>query len=654
MTQLNKHLLSIIINLVCLLIITTSINAQKVMDTHPKTITCNRLQLKQALNSIDTESKNQIKAFNTGHYILKGTKDKNNKIFALQVLTSYHYYKYATDSTLFYAKKAIDLLEEKQDSLSLKSLSTFYLFLSNASRDKNLLKDSKKWALKGIETAQKCSAFKILDKLTISLANAYRIMGDTPKALKLLKYNLVNKENPNRNEALALCYSSIENYTQALVYHKKALDYATISNSKRSRAIALMNIGGIHLDLFKDNEALLYFNKSLLIAREYDYSLIILNNLLNISVVHRAKNELKKVKKAYNDVLIIAKKSGFLKQQLFVYQWLKEIAIEEKKYKTALEFTQKKNQLQDSISTMQKDKNITRLEVQYETLKKEKEITVLKKNQELKAIEIERQHYQKKILTYIFILIIIALIGLLFLYYQKLKNQNLLNKKQKEIGEQKIEALIRGQELKLIKNSLKVQEKERTRISQELHDRIGGNLAAIKLQFSIVKEDSKSLDLIYKQLDETYKQVRILSHDLIPEKFKHNNFTELLKEYMKNIGNASKLNIKVFTYQENKINEIKPLLHNELFSIFQELITNTMKHANASNVEIQIDFIEDNIFIVYEDNGKGYDIKTTIYGIGITNINNRIHNLSGTIDINSQLGRGTIFNIRLPALLPIV
>ena len=248
-------------------------------------------------------------------------------------------------------------------------------------------------------------------------------------------------------------------------------------------------------------------------------------------------------------------------------------------------------------------------------------------------------------------MILIPLAGLLFLYYQKLKNQSLLHKKEKKIGEQKIEALIRDQELKLIKNSISIQDKERKRIAQQLHDRIGGNLAAIKLQFNSVKKKSENLDVIYLQLDETYKQVRELSHDLIPKQFRHSNFTQLLKEYMKNIGDASKLDINVSTFSGNKINEIDHSFHDELFSIFQELITNTIKHAKASKVEIQTDIIDDSIHVIYEDNGKGFDISDTSLGIGLSNIESRIQKLSGVMHIDSRLKRGTIITMEIPRFL---
>lgn len=634
-----------------LLIICSIAKAQTKEEDNLKVAEEDRVLLEYARSYTKVESEDRAKAFKISHDVLKRTKNEINRISAYSILASYHYYKYATDSSLVYAKKAVKLIGDKQDSVSLKSLSYFYLLLANASRDKNLIIENKKWCLKGIEVAQKCGDLDGLDKLKFSLANAYRNLGDVPKALEILKSPFNNKENPNHYGAIAHCYISLKNYPQALFYFKKILDFFDKKNNQKGKAISLMNIGAVYVDTNKNDEALPYFNRSLTIAKEHDYPLIILNNMVNISEIFQTKREFEKAKKGFNEVLAKAQELGYFKEQLYVYGSLKSIALEEKRYKKALDYTEKKNKIQDSIHNMQKDKEVAKLEIEYETLKKEKEIAILTKNQKIKEIEIKRQQFQKQTLTYAFVVILIPLAGLLFLYYQKLKNQSLLHKKEKEIGEQKIEALIRDQELKLIKNSISIQDKERKRIAQQLHDRIGGNLAAIKLQFNSVKKKSENLDVIYQQLDETYKQVRELSHDLIPKQFRHSNFTQLLKEYMKNIGDASKLDINVSTFSGNKINEIDHSFHDELFSVFQELITNTIKHAKASKVEIQTDIIDDSIHVIYEDNGKGFDISVTSLGIGLSNIESRIKKLSGVMHIDSRLKRGTIITMEIPRLL---
>ncbi|MHA7058691.1 tetratricopeptide repeat-containing sensor histidine kinase [Aquimarina sp. M1] len=614
-----------------------------------KNIPNDRELLDNARDYLTSENEDRENAFRISHEILKRTNSENNIVTAYNILSSYHYRTYATDSALYYGKKALQLNKSKHDTLSLKSLSISYKLLSNASRDKNLIEDSKKWALKGIETAKKIQDLEELYWHTANLAITYRISGNIQKALEIFESTLEFQENPNSYGSIALCHIDLKNYTKAIFYHKKALDFYIADNNQRSVAISLMNIGAVYLEMGEGDKALVYFNKSLPIAKKHGYPLITLNNLINISEVFQLQKNFKKAIEGYTNVLTMAKQSGYFRQQLYVYDRLKAIALIEKQPEKVIAYMEKKIHLKDSINKIQRDEEVSKLEVEYETLKKEKEITVLKKNQELKVLEIEKQQTQKKTLTYAFIIIIIPLAGLLFLYYQKIKNQDLLIKKQDEIAKQKIKTLLQDQELTLIKTSVSIQDKERKRIAQELHDRIGGNLAAIKLQFSATApKNMENFDFLSQQLDDTYKQVRMLSHDLIPEKFKQNNFTHLLKEYTQNIGNASELSIKISTYQEKKINKIDHSFQNNLFSVFQELITNTIKHANASNIQIQIDLIENLFHIIFEDDGKGFDTSNTSFGIGLSGVKNRIQKLSGAMHMDSRLGRGTIINIEIP------
>ncbi|MBQ0740179.1 histidine kinase dimerization/phosphoacceptor domain-containing protein, partial [Aquimarina celericrescens] len=111
----------------------------------------------------------------------------------------------------------------------------------------------------------------------------------------------------------------------------------------------------------------------------------------------------------------------------------------------------------------------------------------------------------------------------------------------------------KDQELKLIRASIEGQGKERKRIAQELHDSIGGNLAAIKLQLNNTvingdKKNIKNIKTINNQLDDTYEQVRNLSHTLVPKKFSKNNFCDVLEEYFNNIGGATDLQTTFVVY----------------------------------------------------------------------------------------------------------
>ncbi|MBW1294537.1 tetratricopeptide repeat-containing sensor histidine kinase [Aquimarina litoralis] len=627
-------------------------NAQIDTKEKSKDIDYDYQLLEKARIYSNTEGEDKRKAFLISHEVLERTQNDYHKVLAYKNLSHYHYYSYVSDSAIFYAKKGVTLTEKRQDSLGVSLTNWFYLVLSNASRDKGLLDDSKKWALKGLETVKLIDDTEIEKKLLLNLGITYRMKGDPKKALEIYNSMIIGDENPNPDlyVSIAICHLEMGNFEKALQYQNKALNIYSQETNNRSVAIALLNIGAIYIEIDEANKALEYFEKSLKIAEEYKYPLIKLNNKFNIAEVLMTKKQYKKATKNFEDVLVIAKEREYFQQQILAYQKLKELAILQKNYENALEYTEKKNKLNDSVNQLQKDEELSKLEVQYETLKKENEISILKKDQELRELEIKRQQSQKYTILIAFIIVLILLIGWFVLYYQKLKSQNLLNKNQKELAEQKIEALIKNHGLKLIQNSINVQFKERKRIAQTLHDRIGGNLAAIKLQISSAKNGSSNLAQVYKQIEDTYQEVRVLSHDLIPKKIADSNFTDLLDEYIDKISTSSNLTIDISTYQEDYINQMDVRFHNELFSVFQELITNTVKHANASKIGIQINIIEDQVSIIFEDNGKGFDPSKIPLGIGLTNIESRIQELSGTLHIDSLAKRGTIITIEIPVM----
>ena len=638
-----------------LLMVYHVVNSQQEINTTSKVAVNDSLLLETAETYVHSEDPNRGKSFHICHDILKRNTTKTNKIVAHRILASYHYYKYATDSALFYANKGVKLIGHQKDSTSLRHLSSLYLMLSHASRDKDLLQDSKKWALKGIEVSKKIGDSIYAGQHIVNLAHIYRIMGDPEKAIELLKASKKYKISLNYYEYIALCYKDMKNFDQSLFYQKKALDKHKKDNNHRSIAITLLNIGAIHLEKFEGDKALPYLNKSIKISKEYNYPLVTLNNMINIGEVFKNKKDFFKAKEYYFEVLTIAKESGYLMQQTYVYQQLKDIAVEEKKFEKALTYTEKKNLIQDSIYRMQKDNEISKLEVEYETLKKAKEITVLKKNQELKTVELQQQQSQKKIIAYAFGIILIPFIGLLFLYYQKLQTQNELNKKQEEINDQKISSLLREQELKLIKASIQGQDTERKRIAQELHDSIGGNLAAIKLQLNSNESKGENLHFlsINKQIDDTYEKVRELSHNLIPKKFGENNFCDVLEEYCNNIGNARNFSSSFNAHPRTEIDHLDEQLQIEVFKIIQELITNTIKHAKATSIELQLNLVNDVLNILFEDNGVGFIVEQNVNGIGFKNIKNRLDKISGTLHIDSMPKRGTIINIEIPNLVTV-
>ncbi|GAA0871134.1 hypothetical protein GCM10009117_02790 [Gangjinia marincola] len=277
--------------------------------------------------------------------------------------------------------------------------------------------------------------------------------------------------------------------------------------------------------------------------------------------------------------------------------------------------------------------------------RKENEILALQEKELKQKSEIERQKTTKFFLLIGALVVLIPFIALLIVYYQKLNTQIALNKSQEEVNEQKLNNVLQDQELKTIKASVAGQRKERERIAQELHDSIGGNLATIKLQLTGDGYETKDL---LSQIDQTYHQVRDMSHSLIPKNFDENSFISLIENYLDQYRKNTSKAINFSPHPKVGIEQISKAKKVELFKILQELMTNALKHSKASQIDIYLNKYKDSVNLLFEDNGNGFVQTTESSGFGLRSIQRRIEKLLGEINIDTALNRGTIINIIIP------
>ena len=316
-------------------------------------------------------------------------------------------------------------------------------------------------------------------------------------------------------------------------------------------------------------------------------------------------------------------------------------------YENAYNLTTQYMALTNEISREQNAKLVRDLEVQYETLQKEKEISKLEASQLEKQNEIIKQRTIKNSFLIGFLVILIPVISFLIMYYQKLQAQSKLNAQQKKINAQEVKSLLQTQQLELTQATMKAQNNERSRIARELHDSIGGNLGAIKLQMS--KDEANTDPVLLAQLDKTYEQVREISHSLIPKEFSEQTFTSLVKQYISTFSAGQSFEINCILMNEEELNAQSDALHVSLFNIIKELLNNAHKHADAKQIDIQInvDSEEDSTSLLYEDNGNGFDNQKINEGIGLKNLSDRVKEFNGSMNIDTAPGRGTVISLSL-------
>lgn len=307
-------------------------------------------------------------------------------------------------------------------------------------------------------------------------------------------------------------------------------------------------------------------------------------------------------------------------------------------YKASLENYKAFRQMEDSMEQADLSKSISEWDLKFRTSEKDKKII---QNQ----LEIAKQKSALKMKN-IWIACISAgtfLLALLLIsFYRSNKNKRRLQAKQISLMQQQ-------QEIEQLKAIMKGEERERERMARELHDGIGGMLAAIKMNLSAVTErqakteDKDQLNKVLNMLQDTSAEVRRTSHNLLPDILTQHRLEEALLIYCEHINLSNALEVH-FQYHA-AINDLDKAVELFLYRITQELLHNILKHAKATTAWLMIKQLNNKLSIIAEDNGTGFDPQTTNHGYGLLNLQYRVRSLQGTIDIQSNTDRGTTIHI---------
>jgi signal transduction histidine kinase len=197
-----------------------------------------------------------------------------------------------------------------------------------------------------------------------------------------------------------------------------------------------------------------------------------------------------------------------------------------------------------------------------------------------------------------------------------------------------------------------IQENERKRIATDLHDSLGPLLSSVKLQInSLDSTNETDQQIIYragKHLDEIIANLREISYNLLPNTLQRKGLSEAIREFSGN--NSKKSGTKIDFYQLQQVS-IEPEKEIHVFRMMQEIIHNTLKHAQAKNLQIGLGKENNEIIILSKDDGVGFDpekVRKSSSGLGLKSIESRIEILNGTYILKSSPGTGTSYFIKIP------
>lgn len=577
---------------------------------------------------------------------INSAKTYQEKIGAFVQLVAYFELK-NFDSTIILGDEAIRLARKNADSVNIAELKR-YIGVA--------------WYFKGdydIAAQNYFESIAILEKMPErhrqeaqklglvynELAKLYRKTGDLDRAIqnydKAYSIFLQLKDTTNMtmifNES-GVVFEYRQDYNEALRRYTASLKLAEAKVDSLGISYALSNIAGVYVIQEKFDTAEKNLLQALSIRESLKDSFAIALNYTDLGVTMNAKGDYAKASFYLLKSNKVAEGLHYPELQSNNYNELASLAQKQGNYKDAFTYFQKRTSLRDSLFSIDKTKQIEELNTKYETVKKEQKI--------------EQQHNRLRLQNFLFIGI-----ACLILFTGLLVHSQYRRYRWRQETKMKT-ALIRQQE-QAVKAVIEAEENERRRIAKDLHDGVGQMMSAAKMNLSALESEmefnssdqKQSYEKIIQLIDESSKEVRTVSHLMMPNVLLKNNLAAAIHDF---VNKLDKKTLQVHLDTEGLEERLDSNIETVLYRVIQECVTNVIKHAGASTLDISLIRDKDGISGTVEDNGKGFDTtdKENFEGIGLRNIVTRIGFLKGSVDFDSAPGRGTVVAIHVPITMP--
>jgi signal transduction histidine kinase len=202
-----------------------------------------------------------------------------------------------------------------------------------------------------------------------------------------------------------------------------------------------------------------------------------------------------------------------------------------------------------------------------------------------------------------------------------------------------------------------MREQERSRIARELHDELGQLLTGIKLDFSVavsrVKDLRIPLDVVDRlqsaigQIDIGIAMVRRIATDLRPAQLDHHDLGGAVEHEARRMAARSQIGITVTTHRLTADVDLE--VATATFRIFQEALTNAIRHARATHIDARLSTPGDRLTLSVRDNGGGMRADSVdSLSLGLLGMRERARSVGGVLKVRSRPATGTIVALRLP------
>ena len=541
------------------------------------------------------------------------------KAYFLVCLGREYIYSGKLDSALIVAEQGLQLNFQPAE---LNNKGKFYNLKGNVEGYKKHVYSSIDYYLQAEKLFSAGNDSSSLAGVYNNIANAYFSLKDyeTAERYATQAYALKKsvKESPAKANIIttyALALNKMQNNPQALIIVQEADSIATATNNMMAKLAATIGFAEIYKSSRNFDSAVYYYNKCIALSKSAGVKHFELVSRVGLLTLDEEKGNTSQIIATADSVLELA---GSLHNTDILHTTKRIIGrafAKKGDFAKGFRYLNESYSLYDSVAGIENQKNINELLVKYDSEKKE--IEILKQ----KYLLAEQKAELKARQIYIILLTLgLAVLVLFFFYIRKLNKEKL---KRFELEKQKTitDAFITGEE------------RERRRISYEIHDGIAGMITAIVLKLQSRQDNKPEAISLLQQLHEDSRRI---AYNLRPVDFDNQDLLQALATLCKSLSTPETDVSFTSNVKSLHTGNQKSAL---LYRVVQELINNALKYAACHSIFVRLDNAGQQIKIVVEDDGIG--IRNDAAGNGLKSIKERVSTLGGTLSVTGEENEGT-------------
>jgi signal transduction histidine kinase len=461
------------------------------------------------------------------------------------------------------------------------------------------------------------------DCIRFGLQNLRRMEGTSYEWIALYTYNNV-----------AISYGALGKLDSASYYIQKGIHAAERAQDLQSLANGYFILGNIYADAGKHDLAIQQYIKARPYREKVGNPLFIVSDLYAMADLYYLTGDYKNGVRVGEEALKLAEQYNLLSKFEGAYQSLAKNYEGLGDFRNASNYYRLSASAKDSVYTRANASAMAEMQTRFETEKKEQQLALQRAQLAGQRAELE--------LTYVIIAGLLLILLFIVIIYLLVRGRA---RRERElfIREAQIHATIQSQET------------ERRRFARDLHDGMGQLISALRLAIHSIHSETPLEERVTvvtkaeKLLNDMHQEIRSIAFNLMPQTLVQNGLIPALKEMGNRMNETGRIVIRVNSFDvPERMTELHEI---SLYRIIQEWVNNVIKYADASTIDVQIVGYEEEISVIVEDNGKGFDtsVLERSVGNGWKNIRSRVNLIKGSVEIDSRPERrGTTLMIKVP------